>query len=133
MEIGLSQADAARYLNVSHSVVQRLWNQFQMTDSVSRRPVPGQPRVTTPEKTIIWHFRPEEGEPLLYLSSLQIFLSHREEESQPLQYEDTFIMQVCKTIICVCPFEWMAQKCLFTLGMGTCLLDQTTMDFCTLL
>ncbi|GFW34930.1 transposable element Tc3 transposase [Trichonephila clavipes] len=48
MEIGLSQADAARRLNVSRSVVQRLWDQYQSEDSVSRRPVPGRPRATTP-------------------------------------------------------------------------------------
>ncbi|GFV21799.1 paired domain-containing protein [Trichonephila clavipes] len=29
MEMGLSQADAARRLNVSRSVVQRLWDQYQ--------------------------------------------------------------------------------------------------------
>ncbi|GFX40716.1 hypothetical protein TNCV_1218391 [Trichonephila clavipes] len=34
--MGLSQADAARRLN---SVVQRLWDQYQSEDSVSRRPV----------------------------------------------------------------------------------------------
>ncbi|GFS94701.1 transposable element Tcb2 transposase [Trichonephila clavipes] len=44
MEMGLSQADAARRLNV----VQRLWDQYQSEDSVSRRPVPGRPRATTP-------------------------------------------------------------------------------------
>lgn len=48
MEMGLSQADAARRLDVSRSVVQRLWDQFQSDDSVSRRHVPGRPRVTTP-------------------------------------------------------------------------------------
>ena len=48
MDMGLSQADTARCLNVSCSVVQRLWKQFQITNSVSRRPVPGRPRVTTP-------------------------------------------------------------------------------------
>ncbi|GFX88023.1 transposable element Tcb2 transposase [Trichonephila clavipes] len=30
------------------SVVQRLWDQYQSEDSVSRRPVPGRPRATTP-------------------------------------------------------------------------------------
>ncbi|GFY14387.1 HTH_Tnp_Tc3_2 domain-containing protein [Trichonephila clavipes] len=50
MEMGLSQADAARRLNVSRSVVQRLWDQYQSEDSVSRRPVPGRPRATTPEE-----------------------------------------------------------------------------------
>ncbi|GFU50630.1 uncharacterized protein TNCV_235921 [Trichonephila clavipes] len=48
MEMGLSQADASRHLNVSRSVVQRLWDQYQSEDSVSRRPVPGRPRATTP-------------------------------------------------------------------------------------
>ncbi|GFX12493.1 transposable element Tcb2 transposase [Trichonephila clavipes] len=48
MEMGLSQADAARRLNVSRSVVQRLWDQYQSEDSVSRRPVQGRPRATTP-------------------------------------------------------------------------------------
>ncbi|GFU49094.1 transposable element Tcb2 transposase [Trichonephila clavipes] len=47
MEMGLSQADTARSLNVSRSV-QRLWDQYQSEDSVSRRPVPGRPRATTP-------------------------------------------------------------------------------------
>ncbi|GFW84782.1 uncharacterized protein TNCV_680701 [Trichonephila clavipes] len=46
--MGLSQADAARRLNVSRSVVQRLWDQYQSEDYVSRRPVPGRPRATTP-------------------------------------------------------------------------------------
>ena len=41
MEMWLSQPDAAICLNVSRSVVEQLWNQFQTTDSVSRRPVPG--------------------------------------------------------------------------------------------
>ncbi|GFV21045.1 transposable element Tcb2 transposase [Trichonephila clavipes] len=41
-------AEAARRLNVSRSVVQRLWDQYQSEDSVSRRPVPGRPRATTP-------------------------------------------------------------------------------------
>ncbi|GBM71547.1 hypothetical protein AVEN_41671-1 [Araneus ventricosus] len=48
MEMGLSQTDAARRLNVSRSVVQRLWDQYQSEDSVSRRHVSGRPRVTTP-------------------------------------------------------------------------------------
>ncbi|GFX89434.1 uncharacterized protein TNCV_4774651 [Trichonephila clavipes] len=48
MEMGLSQADVARRLNVSRSVVQRLWDQYQSEDSVSRRPVPGRPQATTP-------------------------------------------------------------------------------------
>ncbi|GFS51280.1 transposable element Tc3 transposase [Trichonephila clavipes] len=52
MEMGLSQADAARRLNVSRSVVQRLWDQYQSEDSVSRRPVPGRPQATTPAEDL---------------------------------------------------------------------------------
>ncbi|GFV61838.1 paired domain-containing protein [Trichonephila clavipes] len=37
MEMGLSQADAARRLNVSRSVVQRLWDQYQSEDSVFQK------------------------------------------------------------------------------------------------
>ncbi|GFW72211.1 uncharacterized protein TNCV_702481 [Trichonephila clavipes] len=48
MEMGLSQANAARRLNVSHSVVHSLCNQYQTEASVSRRHVPGQPRATIP-------------------------------------------------------------------------------------
>ncbi|GFW17908.1 transposable element Tcb2 transposase [Trichonephila clavipes] len=39
---------AARRVNVSCSMVHRLWNQYQTEASVSRRHVPGRPRVTTP-------------------------------------------------------------------------------------
>ncbi|GBM85104.1 hypothetical protein AVEN_135882-1 [Araneus ventricosus] len=48
MEMGLSQADAARHLHVSLNVVQRLWDIFQSEDSVSRKHVSGRPRVITP-------------------------------------------------------------------------------------
>ncbi|GBN29792.1 hypothetical protein AVEN_136005-1 [Araneus ventricosus] len=48
MKMGLSQADAARRLNASRSVIQRLWDQYQSEDSVSRRHVSCRPRVTTP-------------------------------------------------------------------------------------
>ncbi|GFV65310.1 uncharacterized protein TNCV_4573101 [Trichonephila clavipes] len=47
MEMELSQADAARRLNVSCSVVHRLWNQYQTEASVSRRHVIGRPRAET--------------------------------------------------------------------------------------
>ncbi|GFW93844.1 transposable element Tcb2 transposase [Trichonephila clavipes] len=47
MEMELSQADATRRLNVSRSVVHRLWNQYQTKASVSRRHVPGRPQTTT--------------------------------------------------------------------------------------
>ena len=43
---------AAMHLNVSRSVIQRLWNEFQTTDLVSGRPVLGRPRFTTPAKDL---------------------------------------------------------------------------------
>ena len=49
MKMELSQADVARCLNVSRSVVQQLWNQFQTTDSVSKRPAPSRPQVLPAE------------------------------------------------------------------------------------
>ncbi|GFX98394.1 HTH_Tnp_Tc3_2 domain-containing protein [Trichonephila clavipes] len=52
MEMGLSQADAARRLDVSLSVVHRLWNQCQTAASVSQRHVPGRPQVTTPARDL---------------------------------------------------------------------------------
>ena len=93
MEIGLSQADAARLLNVSHSLVHRLLNQFQTTDSASRRSVPGLPRVTTSSEERCLALSVRKVYALLYLSSLLIILSHRE-GPQSLQSEDAFIMQV---------------------------------------
>ncbi|GFW83853.1 hypothetical protein TNCV_1491941 [Trichonephila clavipes] len=71
--MGLSQADAARRLNVSRSVVQRFNTN---PDSVSRRPVPGRPRATTPEKTVFSSFKEEP----LCRSSLQTTFKHQEEE-----------------------------------------------------
>ncbi|KFM71889.1 hypothetical protein X975_12123, partial [Stegodyphus mimosarum] len=53
MEIGMSQVNAARHLNVSRSVIHRLWNQFESEGSVSRRHAPGRPRVITPTGDVI--------------------------------------------------------------------------------
>ncbi|GFT90446.1 transposable element Tc3 transposase [Trichonephila clavipes] len=94
MEMGLSQADAARRLNVSRSVVQRLWDQYQSEDSVSRRPVPGRPRATTPaeDRFLALSARRRE-EPLLCRSSLQTTFKHQEEESPLLRCEIVFTMQ----------------------------------------
>ncbi|GFU32980.1 HTH_Tnp_Tc3_2 domain-containing protein [Trichonephila clavipes] len=44
----IAQSDAARRLNVSCSVVNRLWNHYQTEASVSRRHAPGQLRATKP-------------------------------------------------------------------------------------
>ncbi|GFU15348.1 DDE_3 domain-containing protein [Trichonephila clavipes] len=75
----------ARRLNVSRSVVQRLWDQYQSEDSVSRRPVPGRPRATTPAedraRVLNSSFGTKE-EPLLCRSSLQTTFKHHKSCSQ---------------------------------------------------
>ncbi|GFX48288.1 transposable element Tcb2 transposase [Trichonephila clavipes] len=93
MEMGLSQADAARRLNVSRSVVQRLWDQYQSEDSLSRRPVPGRPRATTPAEDRFLALSARREEPLLCRSSLQTTFKHQEEESPLLRCEIVFTMQ----------------------------------------
>ncbi|GFX50536.1 paired domain-containing protein [Trichonephila clavipes] len=74
MEMGLSQADAARCLNASRSVVYHLWNQYQTEASVSRRHVPGQPRAITPAGDRFSLFRLEEEEGFLCRNLLQTTL-----------------------------------------------------------
>ncbi|GFT60857.1 transposable element Tcb2 transposase [Trichonephila clavipes] len=48
IEAGQSMTDVALFFGVHHSVISRLWKQFQTTQTVVRRPVDGRPRVTTP-------------------------------------------------------------------------------------
>ncbi|GBL72469.1 hypothetical protein AVEN_115386-1 [Araneus ventricosus] len=48
MEMGLTEADAAKRLNESGIVVQRLFHQFHFENSVPRRSVPGRLCITTP-------------------------------------------------------------------------------------
>ncbi|GFT89347.1 transposable element Tcb2 transposase [Trichonephila clavipes] len=48
IEAGQSITDVALFFGVHHSVISRLWKQFQTTQTVVRRPVGGRPRVTTP-------------------------------------------------------------------------------------
>ncbi|GFX71994.1 transposable element Tcb2 transposase [Trichonephila clavipes] len=100
MEMGLSQADAARRLNVSRSVVQRLWDQDQSEDSVSRRHVPGRPRATTPAEDRFLALSARRREPLLCRSSLQTTFKHQEEESPLLRCEIVFTMQVSTMGFC---------------------------------
>ena len=47
IEDGLSQCRLARYLGVSPSVVNRLWNHYLETGNYNRRPGQGRPRATT--------------------------------------------------------------------------------------
>ncbi|GFS51485.1 transposable element Tcb1 transposase [Trichonephila clavipes] len=48
IEVGQSITEVALFFGVHHSVISRLWKQFQSTQTVVRRPVGGRPRVTTP-------------------------------------------------------------------------------------
>ena len=95
MEMGLSLAEAASRLNMSRSVVQRLWNQFQTTDSVSRRPVPGRPRVMTLAEDRYLELSAQKRRTTAVSQLIADHFVAKEEGSQPLQYEDVFIMQEC--------------------------------------
>ncbi|GFV56034.1 paired domain-containing protein [Trichonephila clavipes] len=81
MEMGWSQADAARRLKICLVVLFKLWDQYQSDDSVSRRPVPGRPRATTPAEDRFLALSARRKEPLLCRSSLQTTFKHQEEES----------------------------------------------------
>ncbi|GFS71489.1 uncharacterized protein TNCV_5051821 [Trichonephila clavipes] len=48
IEAGQSITDVALFFGVHHSVISRLWKQFQTTQTVVRRLVGDHPRVTTP-------------------------------------------------------------------------------------
>ncbi|GFW93012.1 paired domain-containing protein [Trichonephila clavipes] len=84
MEMGLSQADAARRLNV--------------------RPVPGRPRATTPAEDRFLALSARREEPLLCRSSLQTTFKHQEEESRYYGAKIVFTMQVCMQEDQLCAF-----------------------------
>ncbi|GFT66135.1 transposable element Tcb2 transposase [Trichonephila clavipes] len=50
LESPRSQTEVSRILNVDQSVISRLWQRFQRAGNVTRQPVSGQPRVTTPRQ-----------------------------------------------------------------------------------
>ncbi|GFT13086.1 transposable element Tcb2 transposase [Trichonephila clavipes] len=86
----LCEADAARLLNVSRSVVHSLWNQYQTEASVSRRHFPGRPRATTPAgiRFIALSARRRR------ISVLQTTLYHQGEEYPLVRCEGAFTIQV---------------------------------------
>ncbi|GFU63514.1 transposable element Tcb2 transposase [Trichonephila clavipes] len=45
-----SQTEVSRILNVDQSMISRLWQRFQRAENVTREPVSGRPRVTTPRQ-----------------------------------------------------------------------------------
>ncbi|GFT96680.1 paired domain-containing protein [Trichonephila clavipes] len=105
MEMGLSQADAARRLNVSRSVVQRLWDQYQSEDSVSRRPVQGRPRATTPaeDRFLALSARRKKNH---YCAAARCrpLSSIRKKNLPLLRCEIVFTMQVCMQEAQLCAF-----------------------------
>ena len=134
MKMGLSQTDAARRLNVSCSVVQWLWNQFQTTDSVSRRPVPGWPWVTTPTKDCYLALLAQRSRTTAvpqFIADHFVAPGRRISATTVRRCLLNASMYARRPFVCI-PFEGTAQKCSFTLGKVTCLLDQTIMGFCTL-
>ncbi|GFY34189.1 uncharacterized protein TNCV_2504921 [Trichonephila clavipes] len=102
--MGLSQADAARRLNVSRSVVQRFWDQYQSEDSVSRRPVPGRPRATTPaeDRFLALSARRRRTTTVPQLVADHFQASGR--RSPLLRCEIVFTMQVCMQEDQLCAF-----------------------------
>ncbi|GFX96560.1 transposable element Tcb2 transposase [Trichonephila clavipes] len=50
LESSRSQTEVSRILNMDQFVISRLWQRFQRTGDVTRQPVSGQPRVTTPRQ-----------------------------------------------------------------------------------
>ena len=50
IEAGQSITDIALFFGVRHSVISRLWKQFQTSQTVVRIPVAGRPRVTNPSE-----------------------------------------------------------------------------------
>ncbi|GFV50946.1 transposable element Tcb2 transposase [Trichonephila clavipes] len=50
LESSRSQTEVSRIQNVDRSVISRLWQRFQRTGDVTRQPVSGRPRVTTPRQ-----------------------------------------------------------------------------------
>ncbi|GFT67333.1 transposable element Tcb2 transposase [Trichonephila clavipes] len=50
LESSRSQTEVSRILNVDKSVISRLWQRFQRMGDVTRQPVSGRPRVTTPRQ-----------------------------------------------------------------------------------
>ncbi|GBL95543.1 hypothetical protein AVEN_54142-1 [Araneus ventricosus] len=133
MEMGSSQADVARRLNASRSVVQRLWDQYRSEDSVSRRHVSGRPRVATPAE-----------DRFLALSARR-----RRSTTVPQLVADHFVSsgrRISATTVrrllhnaglyarrpVVCPPQRTTEKGPLMLGKRTRFLDQTAMVFCTL-
>ncbi|GFY08300.1 HTH_Tnp_Tc3_2 domain-containing protein [Trichonephila clavipes] len=132
MEMGLSQADAARRLNVSRSVVQRLWDQYQSEDSVSRRPVPGRPRATTPaeDRFLALSARRRRTTTVPQLVADHFQASGRRISATTVRNRlHNAGLYARRPVVCVPP-QWTTAKEPLMLGKRTCFLDAATMGFC---
>ncbi|GFW81545.1 transposable element Tcb2 transposase [Trichonephila clavipes] len=131
MEMGFSQADAARRLNVSRSVVQRLWDQYQSEDSVSRRPVPGRPRATTPaeDRFLVLSARRRRTTTVPQLVADHFQASGRRISATTVRNRSQ-CRSVCKKTSCVRSPQRTTAKEPLMLGKRTCFLDAATMGFC---
>ncbi|GFU77846.1 uncharacterized protein TNCV_1138541 [Trichonephila clavipes] len=130
--MGLSQADAARRLNVSRSVVQRLWDQYQSEDSVSRRPVPGRPRATTPaeDRFLALSARRRRTTTVPQLVADHFQASGRRNLRYYGAKSSSQCRSVCKKTSCVRSPQRTTAKEPLMLGKRTCFLDAATMGFC---
>ncbi|GBN52489.1 hypothetical protein AVEN_178620-1 [Araneus ventricosus] len=140
MEMGLPQSDAAKRLNVSRSVVQRLWDQYQ-SENFS-----GRARVTTSAEDRFLALS------MLFFSLIFIlffFLIRRRSTTVPQIVADHFVAlerRISATTVrrrlhnaglyarrpVVCVPQRTTEKGPLMLGKRTRFLDQTAMGFCTL-
>ncbi|GFV97137.1 HTH_Tnp_Tc3_2 domain-containing protein [Trichonephila clavipes] len=131
MEMGLLQADAARRLNVSRSVVQRLWDQYQSEDSVSRRPVPGRPRATTLAEDRFLALSARRRRTTTVRSSLQNHFQASGRRISATTVRNRLHnagLYARRPVVCS-PQRTTAKEPLM-LGKRTCFLDAATMGFC---
>ncbi|GBM23893.1 hypothetical protein AVEN_208522-1 [Araneus ventricosus] len=130
MEMGVSQADAARRLNVSRSVVQQLEDQYQSEDSVSKRHVSGRPRVATPaeDRFLALSARRRRSTTVLQLIADHFVTSGRRIFATTVRRR---LHNARRPVVCV-PLNGRQRRGHLCFGKRTRFLDQTAIDFCTL-
>ncbi|GFX70701.1 uncharacterized protein TNCV_1194591 [Trichonephila clavipes] len=130
MEMGLSQADAARRLNVSRSVVQRLWDQYQSEDSVSEDLFQADTSYNTCRRPFSGSFGTKEKNHYCAAARCRPLSSIRKKN---LRYygakSSSQCRSVCEDQLCAFPQRTTAKEPLM-LGKRTCFLDAATMGFC---
>ncbi|GFX80039.1 uncharacterized protein TNCV_2890941 [Trichonephila clavipes] len=129
--MGLSQADAARRLNVSRSVVQRLWDQYQSEDSVSEDLFRPTTSYNTCRRPFSSSFGTKEKNHYCAAARCRPLSSIRKKN---LHYygakSSSQCRSVCKKTSCVRSPQRTTAKEPLMLGKRTCFLDAATMGFC---